>query len=131
MNNEENKNQDLTYDFNFDDQVVKNEPKTENNEVEILDDNQIEELEEVNETTETIENEPIIENEPKIEELQEEILEESNQETNNETKNDDTSNKKIKILGKEFMFEDVILVVIGLIIIVAIFLLPKIMKLFG
>lgn len=125
MNNEETKNQDLTYDFNFDDQVVKNEPKIENNQVEILNDNEIEELEEVNETPE------IIEDEPKIEELQEEILEENNQVTDNETKNDDTSNKKIKILGKEFMFEDVILVVIGLIIIVAIFLLPKIMKLFS
>ena len=121
MNNEENKNQDLNYDFDFENQVVKNEP-VQNTEVEVLNDIEFEELEEVN---------SISNDEPKIEELQEEILEENDQVTDSETKTDDTNNKKIKILGKEFMFEDVILVIIGIIIIASIFLLPKIMKLFN
>ncbi len=120
MNNEENKNQDLTYDFDFENQVVKNEQE-QNAKVEVLNDTEFEELEEVDE----------VNDEPKIEELQEEILEENTQTTDSESKTDDTNNKKIKILGKEFMFEDAILVIIGVVIIASIFLLPKIMKLFN
>lgn len=122
MNNEENKNQDLNYDFDFENQVVKNEQER-NTEVEVLNDAEFEELEEVNEIND--------EGQPKIEEFQEEILEENNQTADNEPKIDDTSNKKVKILGKEFLFEDVVLVVIGIVIIASIFLLPKIMKLFS
>ncbi|MCI9434652.1 MAG: hypothetical protein HFI86_05225 [Bacilli bacterium] len=121
MNNEENKNQDLTYDFNFEDQVVKNNQDIQNNEVEVLSDDGFENLEEVNETNTE---------ESKLEELQDEILEEI-EETNNTEVKDDSNNKKIKILNKEFNFEDIILLIIGLVIVASIFLLPRIMNIFS
>lgn len=122
MNNEENKNQDLTYDFNFENQVVKNEQSIQNNNVEDLNDvEELDELEEVEETNDVP---------SKTEEL-EEVLEESEQPNNEEEKKDDTNNKKIKILNKEFNLEDIILVVIGLVIVASIFLLPRIMNIFN
>ncbi len=122
MNNEENKNQDLTYDFNFENQVVKNDNDNQNNDVEVLNDvEELEELEEVEETDNVT---------SKVDEL-EEVLEETEQPTNTEETKDDTNNKKIKILNKEFNLEDVILIIIGLVIIASIFLLPSIMNIFN
>lgn len=122
MNNEENKNQDLTYDFNFENQVVKNDNETKTNDVEVLNDvEELDELEEVEETNEVV---------SKTEKL-EEVLEEAEQPNNEEEKKDDTNNKKIKILNKEFNFEDIILLIIGLVIVASIFLLPRIMNIFN
>ncbi len=127
MNNEENKNQDLTYDFNFEDQVVKNDQNIKDNEVEVLNDVETEELEELEEIGE------INNTTSKLDESQEELLEETETTTNNEEKEtkDNTNNKKIKILNKEFNFEDIILVIIGLVIVASIFLLPRIMNIFN
>ena len=125
MNNEENKNQDLNYDFDFASQVTKNENVVEEN-VEALDDNEIEEFEEVDdsfeETNAAVENGFDVDSDiEKLEEIPE---------SNEEVSKDENNVKKIKILKWEFNFEDVVLVIIGLVIIASIFLLPKIMNIF-
>ncbi len=120
MNNEENKNQELNYDFNFDNQVVKEQAVKENDTGTLNDVEELEELEEVNE---------INSDSSKIEEL-EEVLDENEQPINSDEKKEE-DNKKIKLLGKEFNFEDIILLVIGLVIVASIFLLPRIMNIFN
>ena len=64
-----------------------------------------------------------------IEKLEENV-EESTDDNLDETKNSETNVKKIKILNKEFNYEDVILVLMGIVIVAAIFLMPKIMSMF-
>ena len=132
--NEEN-NKELNYDFDFANQVTKKEENLEETEVLQEDDEVLEEIDEntiehitdgndVKDTTSDLKNEEIIE---KTEILQEdaEVLEES--ETNEEQKD----GKKIKILGKEFLIEDLILIGIGLLLIISIFLMPKIVDIFS
>mgnify|MGYP000673061662 CR=1 FL=1 len=64
-----------------------------------------------------------------IEKLEENV-EELTDDNLDETKNSETNVKKIKILNKEFNYEDVILVLMGIVIVAAIFLMPKIMSMF-
>lgn len=129
MNNEEKEN--LTYDFNFDDQVVKKQEVPETKEsIEVLEDSETEILDEnlvtENDSENVLNDESIKENTSDVE------LDELTEITNNN--NDQTENKenvkKVKILGKEFNYEDLILIVIGLVIIAAIFLMPRIMNMF-
>ena len=129
MNNEEKEN--LTYDFNFDDQVVKKQEVPETKEsIEVLDDSETEILDEnlvtENDSENVLNDESIKENTSDVE------LDELTEITNNNS--DQTENKenvkKVKILGKEFNYEDLILIVIGLVIIAAIFLMPRIMNMF-
>lgn len=129
MNNEEKEN--LTYDFNFDDQVVKKEEVPETKEsIEVLDDSETEILDEnlvtENDSENVLNDESIKENTSDVE------LDELTEITNSNS--DQTENKenvkKVKILGKEFNYEDLILIVIGLVIIAAIFLMPRIMNMF-
>lgn len=128
MNNEEKEN--LTYDFNFDDQVVKKEEVPETKEsIEVLDDSETEILDEnlvtENDSENVLNDESIKENTSDVE------LDELTEITNNSDQTENKENvKKIKILGKEFNYEDLILIVIGLVIIAAIFLMPRIMNMF-
>lgn len=132
--NEEN-NKELNYDFDFENQVTKKEENLEETEVlqeddevlEEIDENTVEHITDVNDvkaTTSDLKNEKIIE---KTEILQEdtEVLKES--EANEEQK----VGKKIKILGKEFLIEDLILIGIGLLLVISIFLMPKIVDIFS
>ena len=117
MNSEENKNQNLNYDFNFENQVVKNENSVENN---ALEEDEFEEIVETN-------------NDAKENNIDTNLATDNEKETSveNETKEENTEKVKIvKILGKEFNFEDIILAVIGLVLIVSIFIMPKIMNMF-
>lgn len=129
MNNEEKEN--LTYDFNFDDQVVKKQEVPETKEsIEVLEDSETEILDENLVTENDSEN---VSNDESIKENTSDVeLDELTEITNNNS--DQTENKenvkKIKILGKEFNYEDLILIVIGLVIIAAIFLMPRIMNMF-
>mgnify|MGYP004526211139 FL=1 len=128
MNNEEKEN--LTYDFNFDDQVVKKQEVPETKEsIEVLDDSETEILDEnlvtENDSENVLNDESIKENTSDVE------LDELTEITNNSDQTENKENvKKIKILGKEFNYEDLILIVIGLVIIAAIFLMPRIMNMF-
>lgn len=129
MNNEEKEN--LTYDFNFDDQVVKKQEVPETKEsIEVLEDSETEILDENLVTENDSEN---VSNDESIKENTSDVeLDELTEITNNNS--DQTENKenvkKVKILGKEFNYEDLILIVIGLVIIAAIFLMPRIMNMF-
>lgn len=118
MNNEENKKQDLNYDFNFENQVVQDETNQVKENVEVLTD-EVEPLEELTEVEEK--------NSDNVEDVMVEL--DSNNEPIEEQKTKEPA-KKIKILNKEFNLEDVVLVLMGLAIVVAIFLLPRIMKMF-
>lgn len=128
MNNEEKEN--LTYDFNFDDQVVKKQEVPETKEsIEVLDDSETEILDEnlvtENDSENVLNDESIKENTSDVE------LDELTEITNNSDQTENKENvKKVKILGKEFNYEDLILIVIGLVIIAAIFLMPRIMNMF-
>ena len=124
--NEEKNNKELNYNFDFESQVNNNNTKESEETVEVLDD-------------ETLEDKPILNNldtantvdsENKVDTVDDniEILEENADEQKEEVK--DNNVKKIKILNKEFNYEDVILVAMGIIILVAIFLLPTIMRRF-
>ena len=124
--NEEKNNKELNYNFDFESQVNNNNTKESEETVEVLDD-------------ETLEDKPILNNldtantvdsENKVDTVDDniEILEENADEQKEEVK--DNNVKKIKILNKEFNYEDVILVAMGIIILVAIFLLPTIMRIF-
>ena len=120
MDNKENK--DLNYDFGFENQVTKKDEKVPDatDEVEVLDDStDSTDVKIENNNTETNDIEKLEEN---VEELTDDNLD--------ETKNSETNVKKIKILNKEFNYEDVILVLMGIVIVVAIFLMPKIMSMF-
>lgn len=124
--NEEKNNKELNYNFDFESQVNNNNTKESEETVEVLDD-------------ETLEDKPIlnnldtantVESENKVNTVDDniEILEENADEQKEEVK--DNNVKKIKILNKEFNYEDVILVAMGIIILVSIFLLPTIMRIF-
>lgn len=124
--NEEKNNKELNYNFDFESQVNNNNIKESEETVEVLDD-------------ETLEDKPIlnnldtantVESENKVNTVDDniEILEENADEQKEEVK--DNNVKKIKILNKEFNYEDVILVAMGIIILVSIFLLPTIMRIF-
>lgn len=118
--NKDEKKENLNYDFDFEKQVVKPENKVLDD-VEVLNDSEVDELEELEEMKEP---------EINIEELKESNSEKNENETIvEETKEENV--KKVKILNKEFNLEDIILLLIGLIIVLAIFLLPRIMKIFG
>ena len=122
MDNEKKDN--LTYDFDFDNQVVKKDDSVEMLEVEEnnsnstaektedLNDNETEKLEEVSN-----------DNQDEIEEL-------TDVSQNDEKTESVEKVKTIKILGKEFNYEDFILIVLGLVIIASIFLMPRIMNMF-
>lgn len=124
--NEEKNNKELNYNFDFESQVNNNNTKESEETFEVLDD-------------EILEDKPILSNldtvntidgENKVNTVDDniEILEENADEQKEEVK--DNNVKKIKILNKEFNYEDVILVVMGIIILVSIFLLPTIMRIF-
>ena len=124
--NEEKNNKELNYNFDFESQVNNNNTKESEETVEVLDD-------------ETLEDKPVLNNldtantvdsENKVNTVDDniEILEENSDEQKEEVK--DNNVKKIKILNKEFNYEDVILVAMGIIILVSIFLLPTIMRIF-
>lgn len=124
--NEEKNNKELNYNFDFESQVNNNNTKESEETFEVLDD-------------EILEDKPILSNldtvntidgENKVNTVDDniEILEENADEQKEEVK--DNNVKKIKILNKEFNYEDVILVVMGIIILVSIFLLPIIMRIF-
>lgn len=117
--NEENKNKDLNYDFNFENQVVNTDnSNVKNEEMEILEDPETELLEEEN-----------VNNDIKVEELKDVSVESDGEKI--DEGNTETEQKKIKILNKEFNFEDIVLVIIGLVIVAGIFLLPRIMNIFN
>ena len=124
--NEEKNNKELNYNFDFESQINNNNTKESEETFEVLDD-------------EILEDKPILSNldtvntidgENKVNTVDDniEILEENADEQKEEVK--DNNVKKIKILNKEFNYEDVILVVMGIIILVSIFLLPTIMRIF-
>lgn len=114
-------NQDLKYDFDFENQVAKDKTIDE---TETLDDDFFEEV------TEDQASQDVQENDDKktLNNVSEnvEVLEEKEpvQEQTEEI-------KKIKILGKEFNFEDVVLILIGIVLIASIFLMPKIIDMFN
>ena len=116
----------MNYNFDFESQINNNNTKESEETFEVLDD-------------EILEDKPILSNldtvntidgENKVNTVDDniEILEENADEQKEEVK--DNNVKKIKILNKEFNYEDVILVVMGIIILVSIFLLPTIMRIF-
>lgn len=129
MNNEEKK-QDLTYDFDFESQVVKEE-KNDSDNVEILTDSEVEEEKQQGKVEELEEMKEINETEIPIETLKETTNETLENTTNVEENKEEEKVKTIKILNKEFNFEDVVLILMGLIIVLSIFLLPRIMNIFS
>lgn len=127
--NEEN-NKEMNYDFDFENQVTKKEETLEETEVLQEDDDVFEEIDE----SVTEKDVEIIEEKTDVElkeEQNKEIVE--NLEETEESKMDDEqkNGKKIKVLGKEFLVEDLILIGIGLILIVSILVMPKIMGIFN
>ena len=118
MDNEENKNQDLNYDFNFENQVAKDEQKPE---MEMLEDDEFEEIVETNNNSSEIKNDVDTNLATNTEEVKE---------TPEENESKEEKIKTVKILGKEFNFEDVVLAVIGIVLIISIFVMPKIMNMF-
>lgn len=129
MNNEEKK-QDLTYDFDFESQVAKEE-KNDSDNVEILTDSEVEEEKQQEKSDELEEMKEINETEIPIETLKETTNETLENVTNSEENKEEEKVKTIKILNKEFNFEDVVLILMGLIIVLSIFLLPRIMNIFS
>ena len=126
--NEEKDKKDLNYNFGFESQVVQDNKKED---IEMLDDEILEEIDEKNEIAK-VEN-VSQNNNSKTEIVSEnndmenaEILEEIDVKPETNTEN----NRKIKILGREYNFEDVILLGIGLVLILAIFMMPRIMSIF-
>lgn len=124
MDNEKKDN--LTYDFDFDNQVVKKDDSVEILEVEENNSNSnVEKNDDLNnnitEKLEDVSNDN--QDQDEIEELTD--VSQSEEKTENIEKV-----KTIKILGKEFNYEDFILIVLGLVIIASIFLMPRIMNMF-
>ena len=124
--NEEKNNKELNYNFDFESQVNNNNTKESEETVEVLDDEILEDKPILN----NLDTANTVDSENKVNTVDDniEILEENADEQKEEVK--DNNVKKIKILNKEFNYEDVILVAMGIIILVAIFLLPTIMRIF-
>ncbi len=124
--NEEKNNNELNYNFDFESQVNNNNTKESKETVEVLDDETLEDKPVLN----NLDTANIVDSENKVNTVDDniEILEENADEQKEEVK--DNNVKKIKILNKEFNYEDVILVAMGIIILVSIFLLPTIMRIF-
>ena len=124
--NEEKNNKELNYNFDFESQVNNNNTKESEETFEVLDDEILEDKPILN----NLDTVNTIDGENKVNTVDDniEILEENADEQKEEVK--DNNVKKIKILNKEFNYEDVILVVMGIIILVSIFLLPTIMRIF-
>lgn len=124
--NEEKNNNELNYNFDFESQVNNNNTKESEETVEVLDDETLEDKPVLN----NLDTANIVDSKNKVNTVDDniEILEENADEQKEEVK--DNNVKKIKILNKEFNYEDVILVAMGIIILVSIFLLPTIMRIF-
>lgn len=124
--NEEKNNKELNYNFDFESQVNNNNTKESEETVEVLDDEILEDKPVLN----NLDTANTVDSENKVNTVEDniEILEENADEQKEEVK--DNNVKKIKILNKEFNYEDVILVTMGIIILVSIFLLPTIMRIF-
>lgn len=124
--NEEKNNKELNYNFDFESQVNNNNTKESEETVEVLDDEILEDKPVLN----NLDTANTVDSENKVNTVEDniEILEENADEHKEEVK--DNNVKKIKILNKEFNYEDVILVAMGIIILVSIFLLPTIMRIF-
>lgn len=124
--NEEKNNKELNYNFDFESQVNNNNTKESEETVEVLDDEILEDKPVLN----NLDTANTVDSENKVNTVDDniEILEENVDEQKEEVK--DNNVKKIKILNKEFNYEDVILVAMGIIILVSIFLLPTIMRIF-
>lgn len=124
--NEEKNNKELNYNFDFESQVNNNNTKESEETVEVLDDEILEDKPVLN----NLDTANTVDSENKVNTVDDniEILEENADEQKEEVK--DNNVKKIKILNKEFNYEDVILVAMGIIILVSIFLLPTIMRIF-
>ena len=124
--NEEKNNKELNYNFDFESQVNNNNTKESEETVEVLDDEILEDKPVLN----NLDTANTVDSENKVNTVEDniEILEENADEQKEEVK--DNNVKKIKILNKEFNYEDVILVTMGIIILVSIFILPTIMRIF-
>ncbi len=126
--NEEKDKKDLNYNFGFESQVVQDNKKED---IEMLDDEILEEIDEKNEIAK-------VENVSQNNNSKTEIVSENNDMENAEIleeidvkpETNPENNRKIKILGREYNFEDVILLGIGLVLILAIFMMPRIMSIF-